>query len=66
MNSILVNNGTQISHIPHTLMQPIVPSITVQVKTPEEQTIRYYEELIITIIKVIDIQYIIYCTDNQY
>ena len=66
MNSILVNNGTQISYIPHTLMQPIVPGITVQVKTPEEQTIQYYKELIITIMKVIDIQYITHCMNNQY
>ena len=55
MNSILVNNGTQTSHIPHTLIQPVISRTTVYIKTPEEWTIRHYDELIIAIIKAIDI-----------
>ena len=66
MNSILVNNGTQTSHIPHTLIQPVISRTTVYIKTPEEWTIRHYDELIITIMKAMDIQYITYCTDDQY
>ena len=39
INNILVNNSTQLSHIPHTLIQPVIPSTTVYIETPEEQTI---------------------------
>ena len=65
MNGILLNN-TQTSHIPTTLIQPVIPGTTVWVETPEEQSVRYYNELIIAIMKAMDIQYITYCTDNQY
>ena len=65
MNGILVNN-TQTSQIPHTLIQPVIPGTTVQIETLEEQSVRYYDKLIIAIIKAMDIQYITYCTDNQY
>ena len=66
INYILVNNSTQLSHIPHTLIQLVTPSTIVHIKIPEEQTIQHYDKLIIAIIKVIDIQYITHCTDNQY
>ena len=65
MNGILVNN-TQTSQIPHTLIQPVIPGTTVQIETLEEQSVRYYNELIIAIMKAMDIQYIIYYTNNQY
>ena len=55
MNSTLFNSVTQTSHIPHTLIQPVIPGITVWIEIPEEQTIRHYDELIIAIIKVINI-----------
>ena len=66
MNSILVNNSTQSSHIPYTLTQPVIPGTTLHIKTLEERTIWHYDKLIIAIMKVIDIQYITHCTDNQY
>ena len=64
MNRTLVNNVTQPTTIPYTLIPPVIPSTTVQIKTPEEQSIRYYKELIIAIMKVMDLQYITHCTDN--
>ena len=66
MNSILVNHPTQNLNTPYTLTQPVIPSTTVQLETLEEQTIRHYNKLIIAIIKVMDIQYITYCTNVQY
>ena len=66
MNGTLVNNNTQTSYIPHTLIQPVIPGITVQIEILEKQSIRHYNELIIAIMKITDIQYIIYCTDEQY
>ena len=66
MNGTLVNNTTQPLNIPYTLIQPVIPGKTVHIKTNEEQTVRHYDELIITIMKVMDIQYITHCTDKQY
>ena len=66
MNSILVNNGLQTSHIPHTLIQPVVSNATVHIKIPEEWTIQHYDKLIIAIMKIMNIQYITHLTDNQY
>ena len=66
MNDTAYNNTTQTLHIPYTFIQPVTPSTTVHIETPEEQTIWHYDELIIAIMKVIDIQYITHCTDNQY
>ena len=54
MNGILVNN-TQTSQIPHTLIQPVIPGTTVQIETLEEQSVRYYNELIIAIMKAMNI-----------
>ena len=66
MNGILVNHSTQTSQLPHTLIQPVMPSTTVWVKTPEEWSYRHYKVLIMAIMKAMDIQYIPHCTDNQY
>ena len=62
MNGILVNN---ISNIPHTGIQPVIPSnTTVWLETPEEWSIRHYDKLIIAIMEAMDIQYITHCTDD--
>ena len=66
MNGTLVNNVNQYSTIPYTFIPPVIPSATVHLKTPEEYTIRHYNELIIAIMKAIDIQYITHCTNDQY
>ena len=66
MNSTIINNATQPLIILYTLIQPVIPGQTVHIKTNEEQMIRYYDELIIVIMKVIDIQYITHYMDDQY
>ena len=60
------NNTTQTLTLPYTLIQPVIPGKQVTFKTPEEQTVQYYEDLILSIIKAIDLQYITYCTNNKY
>ena len=66
MNSIPVNHSTQISHISHTLIQPVIPGTKLHIETSEERTIQHYDKLIIAIMKIINIQYITHLTDNQY
>ena len=66
MNGTTFNNTTQPLDIPQTLIQPFIPGKQVTFKTPEEQAVRHYNKLIITIMKVIDIQYITHYMDNQY
>ena len=55
-NNIDIMNGTitQPSHIPYTLL-PVIPGRQVYFKTKEEQAVKQYNELIIAIMKVIDI-----------
>ena len=65
MNGLLVN-ATQTSHIPPTLIQPVIPGTIVWIETPEERLVRHYDKLIIAIMKAMDIQYITHCTNNQY
>ena len=61
-------NGTITQHttLPYTLIQPVIPGKQVTFKTPEEQTIWYYEDLILSIMKAMDFQYITHCIDNEY
>ena len=35
-------------------------------ETPEQQSIWYYEDFILSIMKVMDLQYITHCTNNKY
>ena len=65
-------NGTTVNNINHPLythyptLIPVIPGKQVHFENKEEQVVKHYDKLIITIIKVIDIQYITHCTDNQY
>ena len=61
MNSTI----TQCSQIPYTLI-PVIPSKQVYFKTKEEHMVKYYDKLIIAIIKAMEIQYITHCTDKGY
>ena len=54
MNGLLVN-ATQTSHIPPTLIQPVIPGTIVRIETPEERSVRHYDKLIIAIMKAMDI-----------
>ena len=60
------NNTTQTLTLPSTLLQPVISSKQVTFKTPEEWAVWYYEDLILSIMKAIDLQYVTHCTDNEY
>ena len=53
-------------NIPYTLIQPVIPGKQVTFKTPEEQAIQHYKDLILSIMKAMDLQYITHYTDNKY
>ena len=44
----------------------MIPSKQITFKTPEQQAIQHYEDFILSIMKVIDLQYITHCTNNEY
>ena len=56
---------TQHSQIPYTLI-PVISGKQVHFKTKEEHMVKHYDELIITIMKVMEIQYITHCMDEGY
>ena len=66
MNRTAYNNTTQTLNIPYTLIQPVIPSKQITFKTPEQQVIQHYEDFILSIMKVIDLQYITHCMDKGY
>ena len=66
MNGIAYNNTTQTLNIPYTLMQPVISGKQLTFKTPEQQAIWHYEDFILSIMKVMDLQYITHCTDEEY
>ena len=61
MNSTI----TQHSQSPYTLL-PVIPGKQVHFETKEEQAVKHYDELIHTIMKVMEIQYITHCMDKGY
>ena len=66
MNRTAYNNTTQTLNICYTLIQPVIPDKQITFKTPEEWAIQHYKDLILSIMKAIDLQYITYCTNNKY
>ena len=66
MNGTAYNNATQTLNIPYTLIQPVIPGKQVTFETPKQQAIWHYENFILSIMKVMDLQYITHCTDNEY
>ena len=60
-------NGTitQHSHIPYTLIL-VIPGKQVHFETKEEYMVKYYDKLIIAIIKAMEIQYITHCMNERY
>ena len=66
MNGIVYNNITQTLNLSYTLIQPVIPGKQVTFKTPEQQAIWYYKDFILSIIKVMDLQYITHCTNDEY
>ena len=66
MNRTAYNNTTQTLNIPYTLIQPVIPGKPLIYETPEQLVIRYYEDFILSIMKVMNLQYITHCTDKEY
>ena len=66
MNGTAYKNTTQTLNIPYTLMQPVIPGKQLVYETHEQQAIRHYEDFILDIIKVMDLQCITHCTDDDY
>ena len=66
MNGTAYNNTTQTLNIPYTLIQPVIPGKQLIYETLEHQAIRHYEDLILDIMKVMDLQCIAHCADDDY
>ena len=66
MNGTACNHPTQTLHIPYTLIQPVIPGKQLAYETPKQLAIRHYEDFILSIMKVMDLQYITHCTNNKY
>ena len=66
MNGTAYNNTMQTLNIPYTLIQPVIPGKQLTYETPEQQAIWHYEDFILSIMKVMDLQYITHCTDDKY
>ena len=64
-NNNMNDTTTQHTQLPYTLI-PVIPGKQVHFKTKEEQAVKYYDKLIHTIIKVMEIQYVTHCTDKGY
>ena len=66
MNGTVYNDTTQTLNLPYMLIQPVIPGRQVTFETPEQQAIQHYEDFILSIMKVMDLQYITHCTDDEY
>ena len=66
MNGTAYNNTMQTLNIPYTLIQPVIPGKPLAYETPKQLAIRHYEDFILDIMKVMDLQYITHCTDDKY
>ena len=66
MNGTAYNHTTQTLNIPYTLIQPVIPGKQLAYKNPEQQVIQYYEDFILSIMKVMDLQCITHCTNDDY
>ena len=66
MNRTAYNNTTQTLNIPYTLMQPVIPGRQLTYETIEQRAIWHYEDFILDIMKVMDLQCIAHCTDEDY
>ena len=60
------DNTMQTLNIPYTLIQPVIPGKQLTYETLEQWAIQHYEDFILDIMKVMDLQCIAHCTDNNY
>ena len=66
MNDTVYNHPTQTHNIPYALIQPVIPGRQLVYETPEQLAICYYEDFILDIMKVMDLQCIAHCADDDY
>ena len=66
MNGTAYNNTTQTLNIPYTLIQPVIPGKQLAYETPEQLAIQHYKDFILDIMKVMDLQCIAHCMDDNY
>ena len=66
MNGTAYNHTTQTLNIPYTLIPPVIPGKQLTYETPEQLAIRHYKDFILSIMKVMDLQYITHCTNDEY
>ena len=66
MNGTAYNHTMQTLNIPYTLIQPVIPGKQLAYETPKQLATRHYEDFILSIMKVIDLQCITHCTDDNY
>ena len=66
MNGTAYNNTMQTLNISYTLLQPVIPGKQLTYETLKQQAIRHYEDFILDIMKVMELQCIAHCTDEDY
>ena len=66
MNGTAYNHTTQTLNIPYTLIQPVIPGKQLTYETRRQQAIRHYEDFILDIMKVMELQCIAHCADEDY
>ena len=66
MNDTGYQPTTQTLNIPYTLIQPVIPGKQLTYETLEQRAVRHYEDFILNIMKVMDLQCITHCTDKDY
>ena len=66
MNITAYNHPMQTLNIPYTFLQPVIPGKQLSYETLEQQAIQHYKDLILDIMKVMDLQCIAHCTDDDY
>ena len=66
MNGTAYNYTTQTLNISYTLIQLVIPGKQLTYETPEQLAIQYYEDFILNIMKVMNLQCITHCTDEDY
>ena len=66
MNRTNYNNTMQTLNIPYTLIQPVIPGKQLTYETLEQRAVRHYEDFILDIMKVMDLQCIAHCVDDDY
>ena len=66
MNGTAYNHTTRTLNIPYTLIQPVIPGKQLAYETLEQRAVRHYEDFILDIMKVMDLQCIAHCADDDY